>query len=69
MEGFRRQELPIYYRINGAIYMMKTELLRKENMQLYGENTYAYVMPKERSVDIDDVMDFAVAETILKMRD
>lgn len=63
-----RQNLPQYYRINGAIYMMKTSLLYQENMPLYGEKTYAYLMPKSRSVDIDDEIDFIVAEAIMKKR-
>lgn len=63
-----RQQLPMYYRINGAIYMLRTALLAEGAPGLYREGTYAYVMPKERSVDIDDALDFAIAETILKMR-
>lgn len=63
-----RQQLPTYYRINGAIYMLRTALLAEGAPGLYQEGTYAYVMPKERSVDIDDALDFAIAETILKMR-
>lgn len=61
-----RQKLPTYYRINGAIYMVRAERLWQENMNLYGEKTYAYVMPKERSVDIDDELDFIMAETIMR---
>lgn len=61
-----RQKLPTYYRINGAIYMLRTDLLWQENLNLYGPKTYAYVMPKERSVDIDDELDFIMAETIMK---
>lgn len=61
-----RQKLPTYYRINGAIYMVRTDLLWQENLNLYGAKTYAYVMPKERSVDIDDELDFIMAETIMK---
>lgn len=61
-----RQKLPTYYRINGAIYMLKTSLLMQKDMNLYGLGTYAYVMPKERSVDIDDELDFIMAETIMK---
>lgn len=63
-----RQQLPTYYRINGAIYMLRTALLAEGAPGLYREGTYAYVMPKECSVDIDDALDFAIAETILKMR-
>lgn len=71
MKGFldrakndRRQALPDYYRINGAIYLVKATLLQQPKLELYGEKTFAYVMPKERSVDIDDEIDFTVAEAI-----
>lgn len=59
-----RQRLPEYYRVNGAIYIIETEFL-VQNGNLYGEHGYAYVMPKERSVDIDDEMDFALAKCYL----
>jgi CMP-N,N'-diacetyllegionaminic acid synthase len=62
-----RQELPIYYRINGAIYVAYSNYV-KTRKSLFGEETYAYVMPRERSVDIDDEMDFKFAEFILKSR-
>lgn len=75
MQGFineaangQRQKLPTYYRINGALYMLKTEFLMNQNMNLYGETTYAYIMPKERSIDIDDELDFIIAETIIARR-
>ena len=76
MEGFidttvvgRRQDLGIYYRINGAIYIQKTELLMNAG-NLYGPKSYAYVMSKVHSVDIDDAFDFMVAETAMeRMRD
>lgn len=60
-----RQELPQYYRINGALYIIKTSVLY--NIQkLYSEKCYAYVMPKDRSIDIDCEMDFKIAEVIMK---
>lgn len=72
MQGFidvktvgRRQEFSVYYRLNGAIYIQKTEILM-EKRDLYGEKSYAYVMSKEHSVDIDDALDFLVAEAVLK---
>ena len=61
-----RQKLPVYYRINGAIYMLKDSVLAHAETALYGEGTYAYIMPKQRSVDIDDAFDFTIAETIIK---
>jgi CMP-N,N'-diacetyllegionaminic acid synthase len=62
----RRQQLATYYRLNGAIYLVKTGLAKKTDMQLYGEKTFAYIMSKEHSVDIDDELDFLVAETVFK---
>ena len=63
-----RQQLPIFYRYNGAIYLVKNEeLWNKEHM--LEKECYAYVMPQERSVDIDTALDFMIAETIMKARD
>ena len=33
---------------------------------IYGEHSYAYVMPKERSVDIDHELDFAMAGFLME---
>ena len=63
----QRQQLETYYRINGAIYMIDAEVITN-NFEIYGERSYAYIMPKERSVDIDDVMDFKIAEMYMKER-
>lgn len=62
-----RQDLPIYYRINGAIYLAYSNYL-KLRRTLFGEETYAYIMSRERSVDIDNEMDFKFAEFILNSR-
>jgi N-acylneuraminate cytidylyltransferase/CMP-N,N'-diacetyllegionaminic acid synthase len=59
-----RQELPVYYRLNGAIYLGAPEFLRK-NGSFFGSGTYAYPMPDARSVDIDSLMDFRIAEAVL----
>lgn len=60
-----RQKLETHYRINGAIYIQKTELLMgKQN--LYNEKSYAYVMDKVHSVDIDDIFDFKIAEMVMR---
>jgi CMP-N,N'-diacetyllegionaminic acid synthase len=65
--SYRRQELPKFYRLNGAIYLSKVDyFINFEN--LYEEKCYAYLMDKERSVDIDDNLDFLLAETIIKYK-
>lgn len=59
-----RQNLPQYYRINGALYIIKVEYLMKCK-NIYSEKSYALRMKKENSVDIDDGIDFLVAEALL----
>ena len=62
-----RQKLPVYYRMNGAIYIVKTDFLFS-GKPIYGERSYAYIMDRKHSIDIDDELDFALAETILQMQ-
>ncbi|NLK95016.1 MAG: acylneuraminate cytidylyltransferase family protein [Clostridiales bacterium] len=60
----RRQDLPKIYEMNGAIYIIKTDILIKEKT-FESENVGAYVMNTKDSVDIDDLLDFKFAELIL----
>ena len=62
----RSQDLDTYYRLNGAIYICKTEKLLENKSFFLKENIYAYIMDNESSVDIDEKMDFKLAE-LLKM--
>lgn len=64
---YPRQMLPKYYRLNGAIYLLKTEELYKQKM--FADKCYAYIMPEERSIDIDTEMDFKIAELYLKEKE
>lgn len=59
-----RQELPTYYRINGAIYLTKIDYSFLE-FDLCKEGSYAYVMPSEHSIDIDSELDFLITEFLL----
>jgi len=61
----RRQDLPPVYQLNGAIYVTRRKVLLEEERVL-GENTLAYIMPQERSIDIDTPIDFKIAELILR---
>lgn len=53
----RRQDLPPTYIINGAIYIARIDWLIA-NKKFIGFETVGYVMPKERSLDIDTIEDF-----------
>ena len=59
----RRQDSTEYYRPNGAIYIFRTAFF-KNSLEYSGNNSYGYIMPPERSVDIDTRLDFVVAEAI-----
>lgn len=61
----RRQELPPVYVLNGAIYIAKTEALTK-NRSFETEKTLPYIMPEERSVDIDNNLDWKFAEFLME---
>lgn len=61
----RRQDLPTYYRQNGAIYIEDVDLIINRG-NLLGDASYAYIMDKRSSIDIDDDIDFAIAELLLK---
>lgn len=61
----RRQDLPPAYALNGAIYLcQRMTLLQAETF--FPEGTIAYVMPRERSLDVDSMWDWYVAELIMK---
>lgn len=59
-----RQELEKTYVPNGAIYIFRTEVL-KLTRQYNTEKTFPYIMPRNRSADIDDLLDFEWAEYLL----
>jgi CMP-N,N'-diacetyllegionaminic acid synthase len=60
----RRQDLPKVYALNGALFLAQRNLLVEQNT-VYSSRTFAYVMPKERSLDIDTPWDLHVAELLL----
>jgi len=62
-EIYNRQVYKSVYRFNGAVYVYNTELISKNLM--YTSNSLAYVMPEERSIDIDTENDFLYAEFLM----
>lgn len=53
-----------FYMINGAVYVAEVEWLQKEKTFLSAE-TVAYIMPKERSIDVDTEFDLNICECYL----
>lgn len=65
--NMRRQDLPKLYSPNGAIFISTPQYLKK-NKTFYSKKTLPYIMPQERSIDIDTELDFKFAELLLKER-
>lgn len=60
----RRQELPKVYVLNGAVYVADTSWLKEKGTFLTDE-TVAYIMPTQRSYDIDTEEDFLFCEWMM----
>jgi len=61
----RTQDAQEFYYPNGAIYIFEPEVIFKEK-SFYTEKTGMYVMPAERSLDIDEEIDFSICEFLMK---
>ncbi len=64
----RRQLLPPVFRLNGAVDVAWRDTLMKKRL-FYSGDVRAYVMPGERSIDIDTMVDFFTAEALLAGRE
>lgn len=60
-----RQDLPPAYNLNGALYLVSRNFLETKRTFI-DKSTLAYVMPRHRSVDIDDMDDWDFAEYLIK---
>lgn len=60
-----RQEVPTVYDLNGSIYVWWKHVI-KDKPHVYLENSKIYIMPPERSVDIDDELDFKLAKLLME---
>lgn len=67
VKGKRSQDLPKFYRLNGAIYLCSTALLRREKTFFPSQGAHALLMDKQTSIDIDDAFDFRIAEALLQI--
>ena len=65
----RRQDLrPKAYIRSGSIYALKRDYLMKKSRRYGSRNSYAYILPKERTINIDDKYTLLVAKMMLKSK-
>lgn len=62
----RSQDLDVYYKLNGAIYICDTKKFLEEKSFFLKENIYAYEMDRKSSIDIDDKLDFEMANYLIE---
>lgn len=60
----RRQDAPKCYDMNASIYVWKRDVLF-DAPTLFNADTQLYVMPEERSIDIDSELDFLFVEFLM----
>lgn len=60
----RRQDAPRCYDMNASIYVWR-RLILFESSTLFNPDTRLYVMPEERSIDIDSELDFRFVEYLM----
>lgn len=63
----RRQDAPKVYELNASIYVWKRQALLNNNT-LFNTDTLLYVMPEERSIDIDTELDFSIVDFLMKKK-
>ncbi|MDD3324208.1 MAG: acylneuraminate cytidylyltransferase family protein [Sulfurospirillaceae bacterium] len=64
----RRQDAPKSYDMNASIYIWKRDIILNEK-SLFLDKTGLYVMPEERSIDIDTELDFEFVEFLMGKND
>ena len=63
----RSQETPALFVDNGSTYIALVPAFRRERT-FYGNRMRGYVMPRERSVDIDEPFDLELARMLAQRR-
>jgi CMP-N,N'-diacetyllegionaminic acid synthase len=63
----RRQDSPKCYDMNASIYAWTRDGLLK-NRAIFNSDTLLYVMPEERSIDLDSEVDFLIIERLMEMK-
>lgn len=66
LQDRRSQDLGKFYQLNGAIYIFDRKNFFNEKKVIASSRSYAFIMDKYHSVDIDTNLDFKIAECIMK---
>lgn len=67
LQTLRRQELEKLYFFEGSVYLSKCDTFMKRKT-FYHDNTMAYIVPKWKSYEVDDIIDFVIIESLMKLK-
>ena len=67
MKTLRRQELSVLYFFEGSLYLSEIDYYI-ETQSFYHNLTLPYVVPKYKSYEIDDIVDFYIIENLLELK-
>ena len=63
--NMQRQDLPCAYCLNGALYWGKTDWVI-QNETFVTNETLSYIMPRNRSIDLDTIFDWEIGEFLMR---
>jgi CMP-N,N'-diacetyllegionaminic acid synthase len=63
----RRQEIDDWYFLEGSVYASRVDTLRACG-RFQQERTLGYVVPKWKAIEVDDEIDFIIADAIMRHR-
>lgn len=63
-----RQKQPKALQLNGAVYAFQMDQIHDLSPHLLPEERGAVIIPRENGIDIDDELDFVIAEKIMERR-
>jgi CMP-N,N'-diacetyllegionaminic acid synthase len=66
--NFQSQQFEKKFCFNGAIYITSIKRMQEEGTHIYGSSMFAYVMERRDSIDIDNLIDFEIAEFLISKR-
>lgn len=67
MKSLRRQELPDVFYFEGSVYVSKCDAYL-EKKAFYHDKTIPYIVPKWKSFEVDDIIDFTIIEAMMKLK-
>ncbi len=65
---YQRQLAPRTYRLNGAVYVIHRDVIMEHKKGVMGSNIRPFIMPLEKSIDIDSELDLKIAGLLIKER-